>query len=220
MIKTRTRVVGLISSKGGVGRSTLTVNLAAEVLKEGAKVAILDAEPQGSATLWWKLRGRPTDIEVVTKPDDPEADVRSLRVRGFDWIFVDTVPMDMAAIRDAIAASDYVVIPTRVSAFDLAATSAVVGLCRDLKRPFAFVLNQVDPSWEKGTFAAIKALKKFGPVIPKVLRFRTVYASSLTMGRTASEATNAKEAKEASAEVAAVWAAIKKEITSKERAGR
>ena len=82
----------------------------------------------------------------------------------------------------------------RVEGRLIAATSAVVGVCRQLRKPFAFVLNAVDPKWEKGILGAIKALQKFGHVIPKTVRHRTIYASSLTMGKAAFEGSS-KEAK-------------------------
>ena len=220
MVRLQTRVVGLIASKGGSGKSTLTVNLAVQAAKERQRVAIVDAEPQHSAKLWWKLRGEPDNPHLVTDDDyDPEAAADALRSDGYQYVFIDTVPADMPSIKAAIVASDFVIIPTRVSAFDLAATSAVVGMCRAERKPFAFVLNAVDPKWEKGILGAIKALQKFGPVIAKTVRHRTIYASTLTMGKAAFEGTS-KEAKQAGTEIAAVWAAIKKEIGSKAGASR
>jgi chromosome partitioning protein len=48
--------VALISQKGGVGKSTLTVHLAVAAWQAGQKVAVLDADPQASAGAWHRVR--------------------------------------------------------------------------------------------------------------------------------------------------------------------
>jgi cellulose biosynthesis protein BcsQ len=209
------RVITIAASKGGNGKSVLTANLAVQAVKEGARVALIDAEPQASLSLWWKLRGKPGNPFLHTYTGDPVMDAEALRLEGYDWIFIDTVPAMLEHIERAIEAADFVVIPTRVSMFDLAVTRAVAGFCEIHNKPFAFVLNATDPKWKKGITGAIAMLKKIGPVIPKSIRQRTVYAASLTMGRTGSEAKDTKEAKGAADEIAAVWAAVKKMTAAK-----
>ena len=96
-------------------------------------------------------------------------DAAKLRADGYEWIFIDTVPAMMEHIERAIEAADFVLIPTRVSAFHLVATRDVVGFCRLHKKPYAFVLNATDPKWKRGIQSAIAQLKKLGPVVPKKL---------------------------------------------------
>jgi hypothetical protein len=75
---------------------------------------------------------------------------------------------------------------------------------------FAFVLNATDPEWKKGIQSALAVLKKLGPVIPKSIRQRTVYASALTTGKTGPE-----RDKTAADEISALWASVKKLATAK-----
>jgi chromosome partitioning protein len=49
-------VITLASRKGGSGKSTLTAHLAAFAQKLGKRSLILDADPQGSLTLWHSMR--------------------------------------------------------------------------------------------------------------------------------------------------------------------
>ncbi|MFA5682963.1 MAG: ParA family protein [Lysobacteraceae bacterium] len=51
------RRILISSSKGGCGKTTLTVNLAVALAREGAKVWIIDADPQGSSSDWANARG-------------------------------------------------------------------------------------------------------------------------------------------------------------------
>jgi len=209
------RVVVFAASKGGTGKSTLAASLAVRAIKDGGRVALVDAEPQKSLTLWWSLRGKPGNPFLYSYSGDPVDDAEALKAEGYQWVFIDTVPAMMEHIERAIEAADLVIIPTRVSAFDLVATRAVVGFCKLHNKPFAFVLNATDPKWRKGIQSAIAMLKKLGPVVPKSIRHRTVYASALTAGKTGPEARDAREAKGAADEIGAVWSTIRKMATAR-----
>jgi hypothetical protein len=50
------QVIAIVSQKGGVGKSTLAVHLAAEVAAQGQRVLVLDLDPQGSAMEWASRR--------------------------------------------------------------------------------------------------------------------------------------------------------------------
>ena len=55
-------VIAFASRKGGSGKSTLTAHLAAHADKASRRCLLLDADPQGSLSLWHKLRGTGTPI--------------------------------------------------------------------------------------------------------------------------------------------------------------
>ena len=52
------RVLSVVSTKGGVGKTTLTVHLAVAAQQSGERVLVLDLDPQASAVQWWKDRQR------------------------------------------------------------------------------------------------------------------------------------------------------------------
>ncbi|MBX9588839.1 MAG: ParA family protein [Hyphomonadaceae bacterium] len=218
MLAPKPRVIVLAASKGGSGKTSLTASLAVRAMKDGARVALVDAEPQKSLTLWWSLRGKPGNPFLHAYSGDPVEDADALKAEGYQWIFIDTVPAMVEHIERAIEAADLVIIPTRVSAFDLVAARAVVGFCKLHGEPFAFVLNATDPKWKKGIQSAIAMLKKLGPVVPKSIRHRTVYASAITAGKTGPEARDTKEAKGAADEIGAVWTTIRKMASAAVRA--
>jgi len=63
------KVIGLLSRKGGVGKTTLAVHLAVLAQQGGQRTLLIDLDPQGSAAAWWRAR------EAVTphwwKPSQP-----------------------------------------------------------------------------------------------------------------------------------------------------
>ncbi len=138
-------VIVFASRKGGSGKSTLAAHLAAHVHKPSRACLLVDTDPQGSLTLWHKLR----NAQLPTK--DPQPDdlplkvalrgvgdvVRGAKRDGVEWVFIDTAPNMSSSVTEAIRAATLVVVPCRPGVFDLEAvreTSASPGRCASLTR--------------------------------------------------------------------------------------
>lgn len=115
------------SSKGGCGKTSLTINLAVCATKRGLKVVIVDADKLGSAETWGDIRkenGFEAPTVVGTKPARIEKTLHSLNERGFDLCFVDTGAGEIEAVNSAAKFSDLIIVPLRASSFDALATMA------------------------------------------------------------------------------------------------
>ena len=63
--------------------------------------------------------------------------VKAAKREGYEWVFIDTPPNTSAIVTDAIHAATLVVMPARLTVFDLAAVKETMDLARALKKPYA-----------------------------------------------------------------------------------
>jgi len=196
------QVLAIASRKGGSGKTTLTGHLAVEAERRGAgPVAVMDIDPQGSLADWWNERASETPAFVNTTLDELAGDVARLRDTGINLLIIDTPPAITRAIRDVIAVSDLVLIPTRPSPHDLRAVAATVAIVEDLGKPLIFALNGATPR-ARITNEAIIALSQHGPLAPSIVHQRVDFASSMIDGRTVMEISTADRA---AGEIERLW---------------
>jgi chromosome partitioning protein len=133
-------VIVFASRKGGSGKSTLAAHLAAYAHKPSRPCLLIDTDPQGSLALWHKLRN---DAELPLKATQRGvADiVKAAKRDGTEWVFIDTAPNMSAGVTDAIRAATLVVVPCRPGVFDLEAIKETVAFARQLRKPYAVVIN-------------------------------------------------------------------------------
>src|SRR6185295_18657341 len=133
-------VITLASRKGGAGKSTLTAQLAAQCHALGHRTLVIDADPQGSLSLWHSLRkdGLP---KLVTPERGLERAIAFAMIEGTDYVFIDTAPTMWVVVQEAIRAATMVLIPARPGIFDLAAVAETVKVSRERDKPYAVVIN-------------------------------------------------------------------------------
>lgn len=213
------KTIVLAATKGGTGKSTIATALAVAAMKDGAKVAILDGDPQQSVEMWRWLRAESnlTGPEVYAV-SDIGLDVADLQSENFDYCFVDTAPGDAQRLALIVQAADLVIIPVRVSAFDLDAVAPAVEACKTLGKPFVFLLNAVIDTKGALYTGMTKALSQSGPVLEQIVKQRAAYANAIAMGRTGPEVSNKNQAKDCEEEIGAVWQAIKRRVARSAKA--
>ena len=93
-------VIVFASRKGGSGKSTLAAHLAAQVHKPSRPCLLVDADPQGSLTLWHKLRGT-NEPPIKSAVNSVSGIVAAAKRDGIEWVFIDTPPNMSAVVEDA-----------------------------------------------------------------------------------------------------------------------
>jgi chromosome partitioning protein len=139
-------VLALVTQKGGSGKSTLAVGIAVAAMGDGKRVAIVDADPQGTISKWMERRGHPYPRVVrIADPAEIEGALVSLEAEGISLTAIDTAATNNALAMRAIARADLCLIPVRPSPADIEAAIPTLIAIRRLNRRFAFVLNQTPP---------------------------------------------------------------------------
>lgn len=114
------KILAVLNGKGGVGKTTTAVNIAA-ILAEQAPTLLVDADPQASAT-WWVGRSPDGMGFDITREADPTLLSQLRQVSGYATIVVDTPPaLGSDALAAVIPAADYLLLPTPPAPMDLTA---------------------------------------------------------------------------------------------------
>jgi chromosome partitioning protein len=194
--------IAILSQKGGAGKTTLAVHLAVEAEKSGFSTAIIDLDPQASATGWADSRQQETPSVVSTQASRLRQVLDVAKQEGAKLTIIDTAPHSEGAALAAAREADLILIPCRPAILDLRAISQSVDLARIAGKPAAIVLNAV-PS--RGTLAAeaVQAIESYGVnAAPFTFGQRAAFVHCLTAGMTAQEF---EPAGKAAAEVAELF---------------
>lgn len=178
-------VITLAQQKGGSGKTTLAVNLGVALARQGARVALLDTDPQGSLGRWFMTRlerlGDPGLEFSTASAWGVSYEVDKLR-RAADFVIIDTPPKVDADLRPALRAADLVVVPVAASHVDLWATEGVLDLCGREGKEALMVMNRTRSGTRLATEVA-KAAQGLGARIAVAgLGARVSYAETLGKG--------------------------------------
>jgi chromosome partitioning protein len=181
-------VIALVGNKGGAGKTTLSVNLAAGLARY-AETAIVDADPQGSSVHWY---ANSTD-ERVTPVYQSESELL-YQINGlknqYPYIIADCPPSVHAPQTDAILKmADVALVPVQPSPIDLWATVHIEQAVTEAKRinPTLRALLVVNQMELRSTLSKLirDALSEIAvPVANTAVRKRAVYKASALEGRT------------------------------------
>lgn len=174
------KIITVSHQKGGVGKTTLALNLAACFKKGGLKVGVMDTDLQGS------LAAVSTDLEGIDFiPIERIADLKELE---YDIIVIDTPPYLMDSMADLFALSDYVLVPTKIGFFDVLAIRATMEIIRQVKVSYPTLKYGVVLNMLKNRTSITEEIKStlidYGAPVLKTMVFdRVAYTrSSITSG--------------------------------------
>jgi chromosome partitioning protein len=181
------KIVAIISQKGGAGKTTLAVHLATTAAAAGYRTAIIDLDPQATATSWGDRRIAPEPEVVSGQAVRLPALIAAAQANGADFLVLDTAPNADQTASLAARAADLVLIPCRPSTFDLEAIATTLLLAKTAGKPAFVVLNAVPPRSNIGREAAAGLAAQGAQVAERQLSHRAAFTHGVIDGRTAQE---------------------------------
>lgn len=185
-------IIAVLNQKGGVGKTTLSVNLAASLSRRDGRVLLIDADPQGSALDWAAAREAEPIFSVVGLPR-PTVHKEIHQVgQGYDYVVIDGPPRVTDLARSAIMAADVVLIPVQPSPYDIWAADEVVKLLQEAKvykdkLKSVFVINRKIANTAIGRDVR-EALTAYPlPVLDASVTQRVVFAEAAAQGKAVHE---------------------------------
>jgi len=174
--------------KGGVGKTTLAVAIAGEFSKRGWDIALIDGDPQQSASHWAEPGNLHFPVYQITLGSESVSrwanDVRGVKS---DYIVIDTAPneREMGA---SIALADLILVPCSGSGLDLEATSrtlAIIAAVRSKRKaPLGVILvpNRIDRRTLEGR-QLVEELGSFGETVSPPISNRSAFVRAYASGQ-------------------------------------
>jgi chromosome partitioning protein len=204
------KTIVVANQKGGSGKSTIAVHLAAAAEQAGdGPVVISDTDPQGTAADWFNQRkksGIDTPRYSPLALSDLRERIQALDEAGASYLFVDTAPSIGAVNADLFGFADLILVPLNPTPADLRALVKGLPLVRQSGKPFQFILTRVRPNLRNNDGAAL-ALNALGLVLTTRMHERVIYAETFAHGKTALETDPRSTAAQ---EISALWDEVRK----------
>ena len=186
-------IIAILNQKGGVGKTTLSVNLAAALALAGKRTLLVDADPQASALDWQAARKGESLFPVVgiAKPT-LHKDIPVL-ASGYEHIVIDGPPRANDLAKSAIMAAELVVIPVQPSPYDVWAAEEIIKLYQEVglykeSLKAVFAINRKIGNTAIGRDVG-EALKGYPfPLAASFISQRVIFAESAASGLSVLEA--------------------------------
>jgi chromosome partitioning protein len=187
-------IICLLNQKGGVGKTTLALNLAASFALAGDSVLYVDADPQATALDWSAIRQLAPLFNVVGMPRNTLHTQLPTLSANYRWTFIDGPPLAGDVAKSAILASDLIIIPLQPSGADKWSTEKILNLITEA-RFYKPKLNAVMTVNRKTVGTAIGKHFREGievdypdfPVLRTEIGQYIAFAEALTTGSTVME---------------------------------
>jgi chromosome partitioning protein len=187
-----TKIIAIVNQKGGAGKTTTAMQLAAGMVKKGKNVLIVDGDVQGTASRWAATSHNDTGFPATVVNLSHASEKIHREIRNFlglyDIILVDCPPAaDSGVAQSALCVADLALIPMLPSPPDIWASIAIKEVVAKAKivnegLEARIVLNQYQPT--------LTITKEINLLLPKLgikvfdtkIAQRTSYRESAAIG--------------------------------------
>lgn len=186
-------IIAILNQKGGVGKTTLSVNIAAALALAGNKTLLVDADPQGSALDWQAARQGESLFPVVGMSKPTLHKDIPVMAGNYQHVVIDGPPRANDLAKSAIMAADLVLIPIQPSPYDVWAAEEIIKLIGEVQimkdaLKSRFAINRRVGNTAIGRDVA-EALKNYPfPLAKSVVNQRVIFAESAATGLSVMEA--------------------------------
>jgi chromosome partitioning protein len=111
-------IISLVNQKGGVGKTSIAVNLGACLARKNYKIQLIDMDPQGTALQWQSIEGNMA-FQVIHHPAPLSPDEAKAFSQGYDHLVMDTPPAIGEISKSVLHFSDLALVPVAPSPLDI-----------------------------------------------------------------------------------------------------
>lgn len=201
-------VISIASTKGGVGKSTLAINLAVALTELGKPVFMIDADRQGTLSAWEAARDAASlsPIRIVSASGETLAELASEKSQNGSIVIIDTAGADTKGTRYAVGVADAILTASTPTPADLWEIGRLENMIRDIAKrlgqrpsPWFLAINRAHPSTKDFSFVTdyLSESSIYPTAIFKtVIRQRSAYSDAIGWGKGATEFGDMKAQKE------------------------
>jgi chromosome partitioning protein len=126
-------IISFVNQKGGVGKTTLAVNISSCLYNLGERTLVVDADPQGSLRQWRSISGEDHfDVQHLPSPS-LDREVAAL-IRNYNYVVIDAPPGLSDITRSMLKISNLAIVPVGPSPLDIWSSRETVYLISDARR--------------------------------------------------------------------------------------
>jgi len=127
-------IISLVNQKGGVGKTTLAINIGIGMARRNYKVGFLDTDPQGTASQWQSIEGN-LAFEVKRHPSPVSSEDLVMEAgRNHRLLFIDTPPAMGEITFSVLELSDLAIIPLAPSVLDIWSSRNTIEMIEEAKK--------------------------------------------------------------------------------------
>lgn len=159
------RIISMVNQKGGVGKTTSTINLGAALAEAGRKVLLVDFDPQGALSAGFGINPHELDLTIYNVMMDRKVDIRDV-IQATEFENIDLLPANI----DLSAAEVQLV-------NEVAREQVLSSALRKVAADYDVILIDCQPSLGLLTVNALTASD--GVIIPLICEFFALRAVAL-----------------------------------------